>query len=254
MGAVYGFVGDVDQSYLAQMRERLQHRGSVVREWSPARSVCFGELRVAETREHNRPEFPLAANLALYNRDDIARKLASDGAPADAYTLLYELLRLHGPHYLEHLNGDFALALWDDDRQQLTLARDPLGVCPLYYYYRPDLIAFASEYKALLVLPGVDVEPDLAALQQLQDSKYLAPEATLIRSIHQAPAGEFLTIRNNTVSSQRFWDVEIQPQAISKEQAEEGLREHFFQAIERRLDGMNPIGIELSGGIDSAAI
>ncbi|MFW6063099.1 MAG: asparagine synthase (glutamine-hydrolyzing) [Chloroflexota bacterium] len=256
MGAVYGFVGNVDQSYLAQMRGRLQHRGSVVREWSPARGAHFGELRVAESPEHNHPELPLAAHLTVYNPADVARRLGSNGASpvGDAYTLVYELMRRHGPQVLEHLNGDFALALWDDERQQLTLARDPLGVCPLYYYYRSDLVAFASEYKALLVLPDVEIEPDLGALQQLQDSKYLSPEGTLFQSIHQAPAGEYLTIRNNSVSAQRFWDVEIQPQEVSREQAEEDLRDHFFRAIERRLDGMDPVAVELSGGIDSAAI
>lgn len=152
------------------------------------------------------------------------------------------------------IEGDFAAAIIELDTGQVVLARDRAGARPLYYAFWRGRLAFASEYKALLALPGIGRRPDLAAIQQLQAAKVVAAEATLLAAVRQVPSGSYLMVDGQaTPVSGRFWkpsldiDQRSGSGALSKQ-----VCDTFLQCVGDRIH--DAAAISLSGGVDSIAI
>jgi asparagine synthase (glutamine-hydrolysing) len=156
----------------------------------------------------------------------------------------------------------FAFALFDARRGELLLARDRFGEKPLYWAQLPGGgLAFASEMKALLALPGVDRQLDISAVAQFLVSRYVPAPRTHVRRIRKLQAGEAITLRRGAnLISTRFWLPELcvngneSGRAPSIDQAVEGVRERVRQAVRIRLRSDVPVGAFLSGGIDSTAV
>jgi asparagine synthase (glutamine-hydrolysing) len=258
MSAIYGLVGGGDFSLLEAMGARLSHRGTVVREWSPAAGVFLGQ-RCQQTSpvwtEHD--GLSLVADATLFNAQEIEAQLASRGRRCPSQSAL-EVIQLafeeYGPACLAMFNSDFVIAWWNTRTKRLILARDAFGLRILYYWQGPDYIAFASEYKALLTLTDLQARPYLEALQYLQRTKYLPPGHTLLHGVRSVPAAHWLEIHERHIVAHRYWDVVLNPQPIPLGVAEQRLRELFLNAVRRRIAGEPALGAELSGGIDSTAV
>ena len=160
----------------------------------------------------------------------------------------------HGPAFVERLEGMFALALWDAAGQRLVLARDRLGKKPLLWTTPPDgTLAFASELKALLRLPGLPREVDLGALDAYLALQYVPGTRTALQGIEKLAPGHVLVWEDGRVSVERYWT----PRPVSAADDDEWLarvRESVTAAVRRRLVADVPLGALLSGGIDSSLV
>lgn len=160
--------------------------------------------------------FVLVFNGEIYNFKELWEELSARGhtflSTGDTEVLLHGLQE-HGKAFIEKLNGMFAFALWDRQEQALLLARDHLGIKPLYYAEpQPGVLLFASEIKALCAYPGLKREPDFEALQQHLAYCHASGERTVLKGVKRLPSGHWLQWRRNCrIQIQRFWRPPFRP-------------------------------------------
>ena len=158
------------------------------------------------------------------------------------------------------LNGMFAFAIWDKAQSRLFLARDRFGEKPLFYARGPHFLAFASELSSLLRHPRVDTETDVGSLQKLFGYGFFPASRTPYKGVAKLPGGHWLLLdlRSDRVTLRRYWKFSLQPDASLLERGEEDLADELdsllTQAVKRRLISDVPIGLFLSGGVDSSAV
>lgn len=202
--------------------------------------------------------FTLVYNGEIYNHLELRqRHLASQSfrTSCDTETLLaaYELL---GGEAVHALRGMFAFAVHDERDQSLFLARDRLGIKPLYYFQNDKVFVFASEIKALLAHPAVDARVNTSQLPLQLTLKYTLDDQTLFAGIKKLAPGHTLTLRGGRTEIHQYWDVSFEPKqtACSMEDASREFRRRFDDAVRVRLMADVPLGVFLSGGIDSSVI
>jgi asparagine synthase (glutamine-hydrolysing) len=207
----------------------------------------------------------VVCNGEIYNYIELREKLIEAGhqfrTQSDCEVLVH-LFEDKGKDLLNDLEGMFAFALFDARCGELFLARDRFGEKPLYWSSLPSGgLAFASEMKALLALPGVDRRLDVAAIAQFLGLRYIPAPRTHVQGIWKLQAGEAISLRRGaSLVSTRFWSTELPAngnegvRVPSIEEAVEGIRDRVRQAVRIRLRSDVPVGAFLSGGIDSTAI
>ena len=239
------------------MAQRLAHRGpDADGVWSgPGAALSFRRLAIQDlTAAGGQPMLfgahVLTYNGELYNHERLRAALPGPWASSGDTEVLLRLLAIEGRAGLGRLVGMFALACWDTESRTLLLARDRLGIKPLYYRLMPDGIAFASELKALLVLGTPEI--DQSAVRDFLFHGYIPAPKTIYRGIHKLPAGHTLTWRSGRVSIQRYWNPST---AIIRRSADETVSELdalLREVIPQHTVSDVPVGVFLSGGIDSA--
>ncbi len=246
------------------MRAAIRHRGPDEGATEVHGRCALGSqrLRVLDLETGRQPvanesgEIVAVFNGELYNYRELRESLRGHEVRGTGDTpVLPHLYEEHGLGFVEHLHGMFALALWDGPRERLVLARDRLGKKPLVWTRLPDgTLAFASELKALLRLPEVAREPDLAALDAYLALGYVPGSATGILGIRRLLPGHVLVAEGGSERIERWWRPE--PAAPSATEAEwlERVRETVGAAVRRRLAADVPLGALLSGGIDSSIV
>ena len=199
-------------------------------------------------------------NGEVYNFEAIRPRLEAKGHQFSTQTDTEVVLHLYeeaGPACVEQLNGQFAFAIWDETAQELFLARDRVGIRPLFYTISQGRFIFASEIKAILTVPGVEAEIDTAVLNQI--FTYWSPQApyTIFKDIYQLPPGHILQIKNGGVRIQPYWQLTF-PE-MGQEHAErpftdllEQFHDLLVDATRLRLRADVPVGAYLSGGLDSS--
>lgn len=205
----------------------------------------------------------IAYNGEIYNYPSLRRDLEAQGetfiSNSDTESLLI-LYRREGEAMLRHLRGMFAFALWDQEAQTLFVARDRMGEKPLYYYYDSRVFVFASEIKALLAHPEVprrsafETEPEL--LELYLSYGYIPTPRTAFQHIHALPPGHTITVDHNGVNIKSYWTPPY-PQdspAIGEQQAIQELRGLLEDSVKIALISDVPLGVFLSGGLDSSLI
>jgi asparagine synthase (glutamine-hydrolysing) len=197
-------------------------------------------------------------NAETYNFMELRAELEAAGVPLRSRTdteVVLQLLHRGGPSQLRRLNGMFGLAIWRGDERELLLARDRFGIKPLYVWTGPDgSLAFASELKALLA-GGVPAELDPEPLAAYLAFGYVPGEDTMIRDVRQLPAGHMLRWRRGVVTIEPFRDRHPLPdRGLTEVDAAMELRERLRDAVRRQRIADVPVGILLSGGLDSSAI
>ena len=156
---------------------------------------------------------------------------------------------------LKDLEGMFAIAIWDANTSQLVLARDRLGIKPLYYAVLPDQLVFGSEIKALLAHPAVGRTLDLRSLSLYLAHEYVPAPRSIFRAIKKLPPGHWLTYSDGHVKVESYWDVRSTGTAkMAEDDAVECVREALERAVRQQLVSDVPLGIFLSGGLDSTAV
>ncbi len=165
---------------------------------------------------------------------------------------LYEEL---GPHFVERLDGMFAIALWDIARNRLVLARDRLGKKPLVWTRLDDgTVAFASELKAFHALPRFRAEPDLPALDAYLALQYVPGTRTGVRGVQRLEPGSVLILEGENVTTERYWEPTADTQTATDDEWLERVRQTVTEAVRKRLVADVPLGALLSGGLDSAVV
>ena len=262
-----------DRGLIERMRDLIAHRGpdGAGLHLGPGVGLGHRRLSIVDVALGQQPmysadrRFVIVYNGEVYNHPALKTELETAGVRyrtrSDTETVLHLYERL-GERAVERLRGMFALAIWDTVERRLFLARDRYGVKPLYYVHRPDgTLIFGSEIKALLPALGGRAILNREALPDFLANHAPSGEATLFAGIMRLAPGHTLTWQDGRISLRQYWDVPIgdPPEAPSPgSRAEQAIiaeyRERFTEAVRLRLMSDVPLGMFLSGGIDSAAI
>src|SRR6266853_2906592 len=202
-------------------------------------------------------------NGEIYNFRELRQELKGKGhqfvSESDSEVVLH-LYEEDGPDCVKRLNGMFAIGICDlrSGTPSLFLARDHFGVKPFYYAHQGDRLAFASEIKALLQVPGIDAELDPEALHQYLTFLWVPDPGTMFRGIQKLPPGHCAIFRDGQLKLTEYWDLNFPSAdasyAKSEDELAEEIRERFRRSVESQMISDVPIGAFLSAGLDSSSI
>ena len=201
-------------------------------------------------------------NGEVYNHADVRTRLEAAGhrykTRSDTETLIHAYEEW-GDACVERFRGMFAFAIWDAPRRRLLLARDRMGIKPLYWTRVGDRLLFASEIKSILASGLVRPEANDGALPELLGTRYLSGSETLFKGIHRLAPGHTLVFQDGEITIRQYWDIPVGVQnpevdRLSDREAVERFRELLEEAVRIRLMADVPLGMFLSGGLDSSAI
>jgi asparagine synthase (glutamine-hydrolysing) len=202
--------------------------------------------------------YSLVFNGEIYNYKELKERYCRGvtlRSSSDTEVLLYVLAKM-GVKALPELKGMFALALWDRNKNELLLARDPFGKKPLYYFEKEGLLLFASEVKAILQHPSCRAALDKKAVVQYLLCEYVPEPMTGYEGIKQLPMGSYARIGPvGNIVLKKWWKINFEPKKrLSVKAAKEELDALLEQSIKRRMLADVPVGVLLSGGLDSTTI
>ena len=202
----------------------------------------------------------VAFNVEIFNYIELRRTLEKGGHSFYTHSdteVIVHLYEQYGDDFVQHLNGQFAIALWDKPKQRLILARDRVGIRPLFYTAAKGRLLFASEIKALFALPEVARRLNPRALGEI--FTYWSPldPATVFEGVETLPPGHLMVVENGHTRVRRYWDwsfPDAPPDARSAASYAEELRELLIDAVRLQLRADVPVGAYLSGGLDSSIV
>jgi len=263
--------GPVDAAALGAMGDSLFHRGpdqggvytgpeGRLTVGLATRRLSILDLSPAGAQPMRTAEGDLciAYNGELYNEPELRRELEGRGyrfrSRSDTETVLYAF-REYGPAVFERLNGMFALAIYDQRHQRLVLARDRMGIKPLYYAWDGRRLAFASELRTLIRYGGVAPEPDPEALELYLAFGFVPAPHSLLRGVRKLPPGAFLSLdAAGDLQLTPFWRPRLGGPAPDGQAPAAAVREALRDAVRRQMRSDVPVGVLLSGGVDSTVI
>jgi len=256
---------------LRAMTRTLAHRGpdSEGRHCSRTSSKVVGlghrRLSVIDLTENaNQPlvnedaSVVVVCNGEIYNYKELAEELKAKGhrftSRSDTETIVH-LYEDMGDSCVDRLHGMFAFALWDQIKRRLFLARDPMGIKPLFYVFKHGNFYFASEIKTLLVLDDVSREMDLKGIDHYFTYGYIPGTRTIFKDIKKLPPASYLIYEKGEITITPYWTIRYLPKIeLSEEVLREALLDRLMRAMKRHLVSDVPVGVFLSGGVDSSII
>ena len=258
---------DHNEDVLHSMCESIVHRGPDSEGiWMDDHAALgMRRLSIIDLKTGDQPMFSedrsivTMVNGELYNFREVRAELEKQGHKFATQTdveIVPHLYQIHGEGFVDHINGMFAIALWDTKRQKLVLARDRFGEKPLYYGVFGGKLIYASEPKALLAHPSVEAQLDLDALRQYLSFDYVPAPRSIYKGISKLPAGHMLRVENGEVTTRRYWNLTWNKNGHRPPlgTAASELRDLLSDAVRMRLVSDVPLGILLSGGIDSSTV
>ena len=257
----------VSREVLERMRDVITHRGPDDDGLLIDGRVGLGHRRlsIVDVAAGHQPmtnedaSLHITYNGEIYNHADYRESLEAKGhiysTHCDTETILH-LYEEHGAACVDYLRGMFAFAIWDQRKQELFIARDRLGVKPLYYVHTDDgSLYFGSEIKTLLEARAVKPELNYAVLSDYLANHAPSGEETLFRGVKRLLPGHVMTWRDGKLSIRRYWDVDFSKDDVRDDQTYiKQWSELFRESVRLRLMADVPLGMFLSGGIDSSAI
>jgi asparagine synthase (glutamine-hydrolysing) len=277
MCGISGLVNCGDAETLARMTDIQWHRGPDdsglwERHFSDGAYIGLGSRRLAILDLSPDGHMPMpnedgsvwiTFNGEIYNFADLRRELESKGHRFRSHTdteVIVHLYEEYGIDCLNRLNGMFAFAICDlrGSSPKLFLARDHFGIKPLYYHERAGKLAFASEIKALLEVPGIEARIDMQALHQYLTFLWVPDPATMFEGIRKLEAGHYAIWQRGEFKTEQYWDLTFPSVGHNFEQdqakLEEEIRERFCASVEQQMVSDVPIAAFLSAGLDSSSI
>jgi asparagine synthase (glutamine-hydrolysing) len=263
----------VREADLVAMRDRLVHRGpdsdGIYVSPLGAGGLGFRRLRIIDlSPKASQPmanedgTVQVVSNCEIYNYKTLREGLVTRGhrfrSESDTEVIVH-LYEEKGADCIADLEGMFAIAIWDERAERLTLARDRVGKKPLFYYRDDRLLAFASEMKSFFEHPDIPIEPDPEAVPYYFVYGYVPLPATIYKRVLQLEPGTLMTVDVcGRHEKRRYWQLRY-PEAgdvrpVSRRDAAAGVRERLTRAVQRRLMSDVPLGAFLSGGLDSTIV
>lgn len=200
-------------------------------------------------------------NGEIYNFQTLRQELMQQGHIFKTHSdteVIVHLYEEYGAGCVDHLRGMFAFALWDNPNRTLLLARDRVGIKPLYYYLGPTFISFGSEMKAILADPEVKREVDPSMIDRFLRYFYVPGDQTLLQNLFKLQPGHVLVFKDNEYKIKRYWDLEFGNSNGRDCHASAGLEEELLalldETVECHMISDVPVGFLLSGGVDSTAL
>jgi asparagine synthase (glutamine-hydrolysing) len=264
---ICGFVGVREEGLLERMTEALAHRGPDGEGYFRFEDVGLGHRRLSiiDVAGGQQPLYnedrsiALICNGEIYNYRELREELCSRGhhfrTKSDSEVIVH-LYEEQGPDCLHQLIGMFALALYDTNQRRLLLARDRLGIKPLYYIDLPGRLLFASEFKAILRYRGFEPTLNLRAVDDYLALRYVPGPGGMFEQLRKLPAGHHVVVENGRPTLTCYWRPELfdGPFEGRDEEYLDGFAERFERSVRRRLISEVPLGAYLSGGLDSSVI
>ncbi|MCX5892432.1 MAG: asparagine synthase (glutamine-hydrolyzing) [Deltaproteobacteria bacterium] len=256
----------VDGEVLHAMTDLLRHRGPDDEGYFLEGGIGLGFRRLAiidlsggrQPMTNEDGAVQVVFNGEIYNFRELRAQLQKMGhtfkTSSDTEVIVHGY-EAWGPEVVQHLNGMFALAVWNRRNRELFLARDRLGIKPLFYTRTRDSLSFASEIKSLLVLPGIDPAVNDQAVFDYFSQHFVPGAKTIYREIRQLQSGETLLVKHQALTVAKYWRPTVAPgpERPLEDWCDE-LRQRLLEAVGRQLVADVPLGVFLSGGLDSSAI
>ncbi|MDX3772887.1 asparagine synthase (glutamine-hydrolyzing) [Chromatiaceae bacterium AAb-1] len=268
MCGIHGLVSTSSRQFPAQwldaMGDITRHRGPDDSGSYLADGVALGmrRLSVIDLAGGHQPitsddgSLVLVCNGEIYNYRELRRQFAGQytfKTNSDVEVIL-PLYQRYGADCLQHLNGMFAFALWDSRQKQLLLARDRLGIKPLYYAQKQDWLAFSTEAKAIVALPDFTAEICPQALEQYLTLGYVPAPLSMFNGIKKLDVASYLLISPEGITRHRYWQPDFTLQQQTEQQWTRQIRRQLEEAVSMQLVSDVPVGAFLSGGVDSSAV
>lgn len=271
MCGIAGFYGDINKkqsvSTLKHMLTRIKHRGPDQSGVYVSDYVGLGSVRLSiidlslGTMPISNQDNSLwiVFNGEIYNhmelREDLIQKNHSFKTRSDTEVILH-LYEEYGPKCLKKLNGQFAIAIWDKHKEELFLARDRVGIRPLFYTQTKSAFVFASEIKAFMEYPEVSLKFSNKALSEYVTFWTALSPNTVFENVFEVPPGTYMLVNHKGIKSNTYWELPIvKPNAYNfttVEEAATAFENIFLDSIKLRLRADVPVAAYLSGGIDSS--
>jgi asparagine synthase (glutamine-hydrolysing) len=255
----------VSTGLLKAMADTIHHRGPDDEGYytSGQAGLGFRRLSIIDLATGHQPignedgSVWVVFNGEIYNYKELGDYLREKGhilrtqTDTEVIVHLYEEL---GEACVEKLRGMFAFAIWDDRQKVMFLARDRVGIKPLYYWQSNKCLIFASEIKAILADPSVNAEVFPEMIDRFLTFNYMPGEETLFKNIYKLAPGSCMTIKDGKVKTRQYWDLKFAPAERSMQQAEQELMGMLEESVRLHMISDVPVGFLLSGGVDSTAM
>lgn len=258
-----------DKELVKSMASQMVHRGP-----DQEGVLCCDEMTLAHRRlsiidlsENGRqPMFSedrtvsLVANGEIYNFQELREELEKKGhrfsSNSDSEVIIHAYEQWGLEESIHHLRGMFAYGLYDQQKKRLLLVRDRIGIKPLYYYYKDGRLIFASEIKAILEDPQVERKLNHQSLYDYLGFEFVPAPETMFQDIYKLPAGHYLVLEDGKIRVKQYWDLKFNPgeMKLSFADAVERERELLDYAVKSHLVSDVPLGVFLSGGLDSSCL
>ena len=257
----------VTQEQIKRMTDAMCHRGPDAEGFYVDGPLAFGHRRLSIidlSEAANQPfvdnsgRYSIVFNGEIYNYAEIKLLLREYHfrTHGDTEVILAGYIKW-GPDCLKYLRGMFTIAIWDKEDRSLFIARDRLGVKPLYYSSGPDHFVFASEIRAILTMNGAERKLNHAAIAEYFRYQSIGFPHSPVEGIEQMEAGTWMRIKDGQIHRETYWDAVTNHYEFNftdKKQVENKVKELMLQSVKRRLVSDVPVGAFLSGGIDSSAV
>lgn len=272
MCGIVGFVGGGDQNIIEKMMHSIHHRGPDDGGFFHKENIWLGHRRLSildlsplghQPMESLSRQTVIVFNGEIYNFQELKKELEKKGyafrggSDTEIILALYEE---EGTESFKKMDGMFALALYDKKTGRLVLARDRMGKKPLYYACLENGICFGSELKALLEHPQIKKEIDLQSFAEYLSFDAVFTPHSIFKNIQKLEPGHFLVFEKGNISKEKFWDIEFGKETVwtgvdhEEKNILQEMDARLQKAVESRLVADVPIGIFLSGGLDSSTI
>ncbi|HZS10442.1 MAG TPA: asparagine synthase (glutamine-hydrolyzing) [Blastocatellia bacterium] len=272
MCGIVGFINTerertADERLARAMAAAIIHRGPDDEGFYSSRNVALGmrRLSIIDLAGGHQPipnedgSVWVVFNGEIYNFRELREKLVARGhqlkTSSDTEVIVH-LYEDYGDELVRHLNGMFAFALWDERRERLLVARDRMGEKPLYWTLTDSAFIFASELKALLTHPTVERKLNLSALRKYLFYECVPSPHAIIEGVRKLAPAHRLIFERGTVREERYWklDYDVEKTRISEAEAIDEVRGRLREAVQLRLIADVPLGVLLSGGVDSSSV
>jgi asparagine synthase (glutamine-hydrolysing) len=255
-----------DPLLAADLCQELKHRGPDQEGVFHEEGITLGFRRLSIidlSEQGNQPmanedgSVQLVFNGEIYNFLELRRELLGKGhlfrGQSDSEVIVHAYEEW-GREFLTHLRGMFAIGLWDKKIKTLILARDRLGIKPLYYTCQKGRLAFASEIKSLLRIPEIVPQVNLQALYYYLGYEFAPGPLTMFEGIHKLAPGHYLVFSDNSLQEKVYWDIRPPELSMTPEEAVIEMRTLLTDTVRRHLISDVPLGVFLSGGLDSSTL
>jgi asparagine synthase (glutamine-hydrolysing) len=260
--------GKIEENILENMLEAIKHRGPDGSQVVANDNVGLGFNRLSfldlsggmQPLYNEDKKLVMICNGEIFNYRELRNDLEGKGHTFRTQTdveVIVHMYEEYGLDFPKFLNGQFAIALYDNYVDRLVLVRDQIGICPLFYTVSDDKIIFGSEIKAILEYPGIDRRLNMKAVDQLMNYPGVVSPNTFFKNIYSLRAGHMIVANfAHELKDVEYWDLMYNPNEEDKGEAYyvEKLRELLKKAISRRLIADVPIGFYISGGLDSSIV
>lgn len=269
ISGIYGFTNKSErEQWVKDITNKLKHRGPDNQSVFSDDEISLGHARLSIidlASLSNQPmlsddkRFIIVFNGEIYNYQELKKLLPDYNYTTNSDTeVILAAYKKWGKNMLHQLNGMFAFAIWDNEQKELFIARDRMGIKPLYYFANGKGLAFSSEISSLLDLPFINKTLDVSALSEY--FRYFTVNApnTLIQDVKVLPSGSYLVLNQNEFYTKKYWDERTnysgRGYSMNENEVHSEINRLFHESIKRRLVADVPFGAFLSGGIDSSLV